>query len=114
MAITAEQVQAAFATMKDVQQRVFFNKLASLGVNPASDEERAMLWELGSRVLLNAPSRSQEAQTIKQASFNVFGDKISAVDAHGYSQEAYATVDELFKDERVVKSAHILLAVNNA
>ena len=100
--------------MQEVQSRVFFNKLAELGFNPTSDEDRSMYWDLANRLVQQAPSRSDAARGVKQASFDCFGEKVAALASDGYSLEAYNTVEELCRDEYVVKAAHILLAANNA
>lgn len=114
MSITKEMVAEAEQLMTDIQADVFFRKLASLGVVAGTDEEAAKLWELGDAILQERPRLSDEGQSLKQASLDEFGKLGSAIGNDGCSLDAHKIADELCKDQRVVKAAHILLSVNNA
>ncbi len=100
--------------MTDIQAEIFFKKLASLGVVPTSEEQASILWELGDSVLQERPRLSDAGRATKQAGLETFGDLCSAVGHDGCSLDAHAIADELCRDEKTVKAAHILLAVNNA
>ena len=114
MSITQEAVIAAEQLMTDVQARVFFGKLASLGVTAETDEQAAALWELGDSILRDRPRLSDSGRIAKQASARMFGERCSQVASDGCSLEAHRITEELCTDQEVVKAAHLLLAVNNA
>ena len=113
MSITKEAVTAAEQLMTDIQSRIFFNKLASLGVTPETDEQAATLWETGDKILCDYPRLSDSGRTTKQASADTFGDLCSTVTSDGCSLDAHRIADELCRNPDVVKATHILLAVNN-
>ena len=114
MAITQEMVTEAEQLMTDIQADVFFRKLASLGVVPTTDEQSANLWELGDAILKERPRLSDAGLALKQASLDEFGTLCSRPSNDGCSADAHTIAEKLCQDERVVKAAHILLAVNNA
>ena len=114
MSITQEMVKEAEQLMTDIQADVFFRKLASLGVVPTTDEQAANLWELGDAILKERPRLSDSGLALKQASLDEFGRLGSPLSSDGCSADAHMIAAKLSQDERVVKAAHILLAVNNA
>ena len=112
--ITKEMIEAAQEVMTDVQARVYFNKLAALGVTASNEEEAETLWKLGDRVLQERPRLSEAGRITKQASLQTFGAGSSALAADGCSRDAHLIVEELCQDQNIVKAAHLLLAVQNA
>lgn len=107
-------VTEAEQLMTDLQADIFFRKLASLGVVPTTDEQAANLWELGDAILKDRPRLSDEGMALKQASLEEFGKLGSRLSNDGCSADAHTIAEKLCREERIVKAAHILLAVNNA
>ena len=111
--ITKEMIDAAEEMMTGLQANVYFNKLASLGVIPATDKEAETLWKLGDRLLQEQPRLSEAGRATKQASLEMFGRNSSPLAQDGCSLESHAVVEELCKDPNIVKAAHLLLAAQN-
>lgn len=114
MSITQEMVTGAEQLMTDLQADIYFRKLASLGIVPTTDEQSANLWELGDAILKERPRLSDQGLALKQASLDQFGTLGSRLANDGCSEDAHKIAEKLCQDERIVKAAHILLAVNNA
>jgi hypothetical protein len=112
--ITKDMIEAAQNVMTDVQARVYFNKLAALGVTASNEEEAETLWQLGDRVLQERPRLSEAGRVTKQAGIETFGAKSSAPAADGCSHDAHRIAEELCQDQNIMKAAHLLLAVQNA
>ncbi len=113
MSLTHEAIAAAEQLMTDVQARVFFNKLASLGITAETDEQAAALWELGDNILRQRPRLSDAGRATKQASAAALGERCSAVASDGCSLDAHKIAEGFLKDRDIAKAVQILLAVNN-
>ena len=107
-------IEAAQDVITDIQARIYFNKLASLGVTASDEKEAATLWQLGDRILQERPRLSEAGRAVKQASLRTFGVASSALAADGCSHDAHRIVGELCQDQNIVKAAHLLIAARNA
>ena len=89
---TQKALEAGYSQIADVENQVFFTKLASAGIQPQNEAEAASLVELG-MVL-----ESQEAADPQ----NRFADLIkSASDTQNDDQVIEAAVDRMLADDNV-------------
>jgi hypothetical protein len=95
MAITQETVQKAAELIHQIQEEIFFTKLAALGVQPTKLEEAQILWQYGDEVLRKSPRLSDAGMKLKQASMETFGEKVSPTTGEGYTLEALKTAEFL-------------------
>ena len=112
--ITQDMIKVAQAVIADAQAEVFFHKLAGLGFIPEDDQQAETLWQMADTVLKERPRLSDAGRRIKQASCNTFGDRASQPGEDGCSRDAHAIAEEFCRDQRIVKAAHLLLALQNA
>ena len=113
MSVTKEMLLEAERLFTNVQADVFFKKLAALGVEPKSEKEAQSLWAIGDRVLKAQPRASDSGRATKQACLDSFGKLASMVGQDGCSLDAQRITEELFKDQKIVKAAQLLLSANN-
>jgi hypothetical protein len=115
MSITKQDVYTAESLLHDLQTTVFFNKLASLGIEPRTEQEAELLWGAGDDVLRQYPRVSQEGVQVKQAGMNLFPEKAAKLTNSGFSNEAHEAAETLLQQApQYYKAASILLAVNNS
>jgi len=108
-------VEQANDAVFNIQSTVFFNKLASLGINPQSQQDAVDLWTLGVNLLNSAPRETQDGVMIKQASVSLFGNATSPIMRSGFSKEAELVAEELLtKHPESVEVVATLLSVPTA
>jgi hypothetical protein len=106
--MSQEQVkQQAQAMLNSMCNDIFFNKLASLGIEPDNEQEAAQLLQLGQSLLGQYP-RGEAGTHVKQACYG--DDAASAVASNGVAVEAYQALDYVYKTQpNLVKAAEILM-----
>jgi hypothetical protein len=110
---TQDMIENARKVLTGVQAEVFFDKLASLGINPQNDSQADQLWDLGAGIVAQSPRVSDAGQRVKQASVEMFGSKAVLYGSDGYSQEARDLTDRICQNSEVIKAAHFLIAAQN-
>ena len=111
--ITQEMIQTARQVVTDAQADVFFQKLAALGVLPENDAHAEILWQMADAALKERPRLSEAGRRTKQASCETFGDRASSLASDGCSQDSHDIAEGLCHDQGLVKSAHLMLTVQN-
>jgi hypothetical protein len=104
----------AMNVLEGVSSLVFFNKLASLGVEPANEQEAASLWQMGINTFKELPPGSAQYATVKQASMQVFGTFDAVPIGGGYSKEACALAEQVVTIPAFREAVSVLQAIENA
>ena len=100
-----EILKQADELMHEVAASVFFQKLATYGLQPSNDEEADFLLETGQTLLQQYPFAAENVVKAKTAALGAE----CKVAADGYSEESHRWTDELMKDQPVVAAASMLL-----
>jgi hypothetical protein len=105
--------ESAYNTLNEMRGKVFFGKLASMGIQPANQEEANMLWQFGMSVLNESPMGSEGYASIKQASVETFGKFAAIPSAGSFSNEALSYAEEIVKIPAFREAVSTLVALDS-
>jgi hypothetical protein len=104
------QLEQAQQVLQNTQNTIFFNKLASLGIKPQTQQQALGLLKEAAALLEMFPREVPQTQrAMKSASFKVFPNQTSEVCRDGYSQDTHQVVDTMMTNPELVKCAALIL-----